>query len=263
LARYELLGTPVAVEAADAGTATRIAALLEPFAAAAGPVEMIYRIATPARDRWRLHPPDGTVTEGDPATVEAVLVATLNRLAIERYQGFAVHAGVIALGSEVVCFPAASGVGKSTLTAACVRSGFAYVSDEALCLERETGEVVPYPRSISLSPESCALLGLPAAEPDGAEVVLPPAFLGAELARSPLQLTHVVQIERCPGPPRLAAREPIAAVSTLLAMSFNHYRRPADSVEMVASLARRARTWHLTYGNAPEAAALLRRRFVG
>jgi hypothetical protein len=262
VARYVLLGTAVAIEARGQAVARRVDALLGPFVAGPGPVERTYWLSSASTGRWCLQGDDGTAREDDAGTVEGVLLAALNLLVVGGYRGFAAHAGVVAADGRVVCFPAASGVGKSTLTAACARIGFDYVSDEALCIDPANRGVVPYPRPVSLSPDSCALLGLGTRRSSGVEVTLSLDQLGARPATGALELAHVVQLERCTGAPRLEARDRIVAVTTLLSMAFNHYRRPEESIELVTSLARDACTWHLTYGDAAEAALLLRERFA-
>ena len=74
---------------------------------------------------------DIEVTEAD-GLVD--LLALLNRTALAQCRSYAVHAGAVARSGAVTAFPAVSGAGKTTLTAACLRSGFDYVSDEALVL---------------------------------------------------------------------------------------------------------------------------------
>lgn len=73
------------------------------------------------------------------------LFAELNLHAIEGFAEFAVHAGVVAEGDRVIAFPAESEAGKSTMTAACLGTGFQYVSDEALCVDFASGEYSPIP----------------------------------------------------------------------------------------------------------------------
>lgn len=261
MSRLVLLGTPVAVAADDPVLAERIARLLEPFAtASSGPTGRTYTIAVGADGTWSLSGDDGTEVAGDRATIEAHLLAALSAGVLEQYDGFAVHAGVVAARGEALCFPAASGVGKSTLTAACVAAGFRYVSDEALCVDPATGHVVPFPRPIALSAASRELLGLASSAAD-VEVAFSAVELGGVVQTGPVPLGHVFHLRRGPSPVRLEPLDRVAAVAPLLALSFNHYKRPAVSVELVGALARGARAWRLHYGDAPEAAELLWTRF--
>ena len=55
-----------------------------------------------------------------------------------------------------------SGRGKSTLTAALVRRGLAYLSDELAIVDPATREVSAYPKALELDDAAADLLGLPA-----------------------------------------------------------------------------------------------------
>ena len=90
----------------------------------------------------------------------ATLLADLNQRAVAGFEGFAVHAGVVQLGSRTAAIPVDSGGGKSTLTAALVLAGLEYLSDEGLCIDYDTGVVEPYPKPISLAHWSRKALGL-------------------------------------------------------------------------------------------------------
>jgi hypothetical protein len=58
------------------------------------------------------------------------------------------HAGVVAKGTNCILLPAASGSGKSSLTAALTHSGFSYFSDEVGLIQRSTLQVVPVPLAV-------------------------------------------------------------------------------------------------------------------
>jgi hypothetical protein len=62
-----------------------------------------------------------------------------------------VHAGAVAIDGRALLVPGASFAGKTTLVAALVREGAAYLSDEFAVLD-ESGQVHPYPRPLSLRP---------------------------------------------------------------------------------------------------------------
>ena len=64
-----------------------------------------------------------------------------------------------------VALPASMESGKSTLTTGLVRAGFSYLTDEAVLLDWETGDVIPFPKPISLDTGSWALF--PDLEPHG------------------------------------------------------------------------------------------------
>lgn len=60
-----------------------------------------------------------------------------------------VHAGVVGVGKQAIIIPARSMGGKSTLTAAFIRAGATYYSDEYAVLDSR-GRVHPYPKPISI-----------------------------------------------------------------------------------------------------------------
>lgn len=266
---YDLLGTRFHVRVQDPAVGAGVERLLAPFrrgpcgvpgarrfsvvtATAAGGGPALYR------DCSSVYLHDST------AMVVAALVAALNTAAVDGFTGLAVHAGAVALDGRVVAFPAASGEGKSTLAAACLLAGFDYVSDEALCLSLPDGAVVAYPKPLMLSSESRALLGGPgpAAPFPGAsdEVALDPAALGAGPARGGLRLSDVVVLARRPGPAALEPLPPADAVTALLGMAFNHFKRPGESFRLVTSLARTVRAWRLGHDDPVAAGVLLRER---
>jgi hypothetical protein len=195
------------------------------------------------------------------------LFAELNLHAIEGFAEFAVHAGVVAEGDRVIAFPAESEAGKSTMTAACLGTGFQYVSDEALCVDFASGRVLPYPKPIMLSEHSRSLLGIPAPltrlEGEHEEAGFLAGELGAGLAEGELRLGDVLKIVRREGGPELRQLHASEAVSLLLRMSFNHYKRPRESFDLVTRLARETRVWELGYHEPVPAAELLRDRLSG
>lgn len=192
------------------------------------------------------------------------LLAQLNRGAVDDYTGFAVHAGVVGRGVRAVAFPAASGGGKSTITAACLGAGFDYVSDEALCVDFASGGVVSYPKPLALSPHSLSLLGSPdvalPAEGEHDQVAVLAGDLGGRLSDQSLRLSEIVRLVRRPGAPELVQAPRQDALGLLLEMSFNHYKWPRESFELVTRLAREARSWVLYYDDPAAAAALLSER---
>lgn len=195
------------------------------------------------------------------AYVTAALLSQLNMAAVEEFAGFAVHAGVVATDGRVVAFPADSGEGKSTLTAACLRTGFDYVSDEALCVDYTSRRVVPYAKPVMLSPASVKLVGSPGQrvsfDGEHEEAAFVPDDLGSRPADGELRLTDLVRLQRGTGRPQLHPLPASEAVGTLLGRSFNHYKRPRDAFELVTDLARSCRVWRLEYDDPVQAADLM------
>ena len=185
------------------------------------------------------------------AAVDA-LVTVVNGEAIASYEGFAIHAGVVAAEGAAIAFPGVSGAGKSTLTAACLLAGGHYVSDEALCVDFDSGLAVPYPKPIRLSAPSQRLLGL--SQCRDTEVLLTADELGAATVDAPLPLRHIVELVRSQGAPQLVPEHRSVGLAALLRLSFNHYKRPRAAFELASRLAAGSCAWRLEYSS-PRAAA--------
>jgi len=186
--------------------------------------------------------------------------AILNDLCLDNYAGLTVHAGVIASGSCAIAIPGPSGAGKSTLVAACVAAGFSYVSDEALCIDSRGLKIAAYPRPVLLSDDSMRLLGIKAmsVSSDDDKTPLAPADLGGSTNTGTLHLAHVV----LPVKGTALGLEPLATnevVPVLLANSFNRHLDPPAAFQLITTAAASCRAWRLSYSDAPDAAALLRR----
>jgi hypothetical protein len=223
----------------------------------------LFPAVPPSGTRRRVEVVEGWVlVDGVPAqevplrehTLE-VLLMVLNAQSINDCRGYAVHAGAVARNGAVVAFPAVSGTGKSTLTAACLRAGLLYVSDEALVLDWEDGAVRSYPKPLTLSAWSAEAVGL-VTPPDGlAERPVTAAELGGDVAVGPLALAHVVLLER--GSTDLEARPRPDIATALLRHSFNHHRRPVQAFALATLMARSAHCWTLRYNNPADGAELV------
>ena len=83
----------------------------------------------------------------------------LNGAAVKRADPFVVlHAGGVALDGAGVIISGPSGAGKTTLTAALVRAGFRYLTDEAVAIDPSTGLVHPYAKALCIKRGSWELL---------------------------------------------------------------------------------------------------------
>lgn len=195
----------------------------------------------------------------DVATVVERVLEMCNATAVEECRDFAVHAGVVHRDGRVLALPAPSGLGKTTLVASLLRTGWSYVSDEALVVTR-SGDVRPYPKWLSLHRWSLDRLGLPLPAQGREERPAGAVELGdAGPVHGPLRLTDIVLPARAAGASRLVRREAAAGAVELLRMSFNHYRDPRASIELVSELARESGVWALDVGDPLEAAELLTR----
>jgi hypothetical protein len=71
---------------------------------------------------------------------------------------YIIHAGVVSRGEDGIVLTGQSCFGKTTLTLEMVRKGYRFLSDEFCPIERGTMRISPFPRTISLSAESMAVL---------------------------------------------------------------------------------------------------------
>ena len=178
----------------------------------------------------------------------------------DAFSGLAMHAGVVASAGAVVAFPAESGTGKSTITAACGLAGFDYVSDEALCIDPRDGRVVVYAKPMALAASGWAMIGADTASgiDDGTEVVMTADQLHIPIAGGDLRLAHVIELVRGVEPTRLVEHARQESLALLLRMSFNHYKHPRQSFELASQLAASSRSWRLEYTDPRPTAELLR-----
>ena len=190
-----------------------------------------------------------------------VLVET-TRLAIEHSPLLCMHAGVVSGPDGIVSVPGRSGLGKTTLVAALVRAGFGYVSDEALAIDRSTGDVTAFPRPLSLNSDVWPMFGahLGEAPAAGTERLVAPACLGTVNATGG-RVSDIVLATR-PDAPALRPVPRGDAVVALLRHSFNHFADPPASFRAVVNVVRGARVWHAGYTDAAEFADRLSARLA-
>ena len=266
--QYDILGTRFAVRSDDLEVAERVEGLLfpfrqEPIQAVRSKNVFVLTKARPGDDRHHAFRDCKRVVRSESWTrVLDSFLGAINRRAIEEMVYFGVHAGVVALGARTIALPAASGTGKSTLVAACLKAGYRYLSDEALCVDYSTGLVASYPKPLNLSPWSLEALDV-AFEPgsEGSKTPIPPSELG-EIADTGRPLTDVIFAERTPGSPALTRLPTSEVMAGLLRYSFNHYKRPAEAFALVAAQARRCEGWALQYEDPHRAASLLQSAFL-
>lgn len=201
-----------------------------------------------------------------PGAAIPALLTSLNRAAVDHSDLFASHAGVVSVAGTAVAFPAESGRGKSTLTAACLLAGFDYVSDEAISVDIVEGTVVPYQKPLGLSEWSRDALGITDLDltfpPGPHEGYVTATDLGARAATQPLKLVHVVIPEFGHGESTLEEVAGSEAMRLLLEMSFNHYKFGVEAFQLTSRLANRSTAWKLQYGDPLEAGDLLRERLA-
>ena len=151
-----------------------------------------------------------------------------------------VHAGVVEWRGRAIVIPGKTFTGKSSLTAAFVRAGARYLSDEFALID-EAGRVRPYPKPLSLR-----LNGGTAKAVD-----TPVEEIGGKQARRAVPVGCVVVTSYREGsrwrPRRLTPGETVLA---LLKNTIPARRRPKDALRRFRNVALGAEGWKGTRGEA-------------
>ena len=275
--RYEILGDRFTVQSDNQDIGDRFARLLAPFEIEAGaeiPDSSQELVLFHKDETWEGQEVASywnrkcVSRNGSWSPVVNATISEINRAAIEACADFAVHAGAVALNGNTIVFPAESGQGKTTLSAACLKAGFEYVSDEALVVG-ENGEVIPYPKPLALSDWSLATLGVDReklAFPAENETLATAEDLNSKVASAEngamLTVRDVVIPERGSDAMELEEIAQSEAMAPLLKLSFNHYKLAATAFKRAAQVANGARAWRLRYSDPLAAAELLRERLA-
>jgi hypothetical protein len=168
-----------------------------------------------------------------------------------------VHAAAAARDGVGVLLPAGTEAGKSTLVAGLVRAGFDYLSDEAVGVEPDTLDLVPYPKPLSLDTGSWSVL--PKLRPDVDEATRP--YLAEQWQVPPRAIRRGVRIGSVAAGVVILPRYEAGAVTRLdpvgraealldvLQQTFRLAQRGSYSLEVLARLLRRARCYRLTVGD--------------
>jgi hypothetical protein len=110
---------------------------------------------TPRRNGFDLVDSGHVVCRGvAPDVAAATVVWRLNVIAAESTFHVLLHgACVVGPWGGAVLLVGGPGAGKSTLTAACIAGGLAFLADEVAAIDRRTGRVAPYARPLGLDGE--------------------------------------------------------------------------------------------------------------
>ncbi len=158
---------------------------------------------------------------------------------------YAIHAGAVVQQDRALIIAGRSGQGKTTLTLGLVRQGWQLLSDEFALLERRSGYLQPYPRSLHLRRPTLGLI------PELAFVsTTPPAQLGGGLewavslsdlahawpgvAAAPARPAAVLLLDGTPDPARPPLISPLPAAQTALELLKGTW---AAAIDFEASLA--------------------------
>ncbi len=178
------------------------------------------------------------------------------------------HAAAACAPSGPVVLPAAMECGKSTLVTALALRGWPYVTDEVAAVG-PSGDLVPYPRAISLDPGSWALFPdlQPDVDPRIAELlptqwqVSVPAA-GGTVATSPgAPVAVVVPSYRPDEPTRLGPITALDGLRHLLEATFRLERSPERDLRALAAIVTGVPCYRLVVSSLEQACRLLESEF--
>lgn len=175
------------------------------------------------------------------------------------------HAGaVVAPDGRALLLPGPSGSGKSTTTLGLVEAGMGYLSDEFAVVDPATGRIVPFPRPLALKSGSRALLprldSLAVNTPTDhfTTVHVPVDRVGGQAHEGDAEPGWVVFptfVEG--GRTELVPLTPGETTIALLDSTFGLLDRPAQSLEVVAGIARTTAGFRLEVADLTEAITVL------
>lgn len=209
---------------------------------------------------WAVTSPGHHATVATLDALRGAVLTAINLTVVQSTPHLAVHAAVVSRDGTVLVIPAASGHGKSTLTAALLQRGWRYVSDEALCLPWDGSGPLAYPRPLSLSRWSAAAVGVSGGHGEdatGEETIIGIARQGWSVEPAPGTVTDIALLTRDAGTARLEPAHPSDVVTELLRRSFTHFLDPRRAVELLARTASTARCHRMHLGDPREAAGML------
>ena len=155
-----------------------------------------------------------------------------------------VHAGVVVWRGRAIVLPGSSFAGKSTLVTSLVNAGATYYSDEFAVLTPE-GNVLPYPRRVSLRPGPH--------EPSGRRDLSHHAPKGAA-SLQPIQVGLIALLRyQASGEWRIEPLSSAAAIMAICEHTVPIQRRPADTLKILGKVVDSARVIRGTRGEADEA----------
>lgn len=191
-------------------------------ASAATPVEREWALVRDADGGWAAEC-EGATFAASPQ-VEAVLDVVCGDVELwlaEHAEGLIfVHAGVVAVEGRALLVPGRTRAGKSTLTAALVRAGAGYLSDEYAVIDA-AGTVHPYARPLSLRGDD-----------GGSARRVPVADLGGKIGE-PARLALVAAVRFDPAG---WVVRPMSPAETVLALVDNTIAAQSRPVEMMDHL---------------------------
>ena len=196
-----------------------------------------------------------------------ILVRSINREAVHASDSLVIHAGGVEHDGVGLAFPAVMESGKTTLTAGLVRSGFNYLTDEAVAIDRTTQIIQPYPKPLSIDSgawhlfpefEPHANLGSDAYKADQWQV--PPEAIRPDAVGRPCPLRVIVFPRYERGTETVV--EPLHRAPALMELARHTFKFNDDgarSLDILADIARSAQCYRLTMGDLAPAVAVVSR----
>jgi hypothetical protein len=216
---------------------------------------------------------DGSSVRSWPAAEEAaaqvrgLYLNHVQPLALSRRGHLVVHAGAVEHETGAIAFVGASGAGKSTLVASFARTGFPFLADDGLLVERRGESLVAVPLEPSLrlwEDSQAALTGAVPTAPQGWMVKRRlPGDDGLPHCAEPRALACLFFLGSAPAPAvSIAALRPAEALIELVRNSFLLELERRESLgahfEGLASLVARLRCYRLDYARRYDALAAVR-----
>jgi hypothetical protein len=195
----------------------------------------------------------------------ASVVHDVNRRAVETSDDVILHAGGVERDGFGIVLPGVTEVGKTTLVAGLVRSGFGYLTDEAVAIERDTLCMRPYPKPLSLDPGCWPLF--PELEPHAdlatgdyktEQWQVPPDAIRPRAVAGSCPVAAVVFPRYEQGAD--TALEQVGRGEALVELAKNTFKfkdQARDALDLLADLVRPARCYRLTTGELDQAVELI------
>jgi hypothetical protein len=178
------------------------------------------------------------------------------------------HSGAVTAGGSTALVAGPAEVGKSSIVAGLLASGFGYLSDELGAIDPVTGRAHPFPKRLALAPSTLdALPGLSdvrdAGEFEGRTTrSLRAEDLGAAVSDpAPIRWLVFPSMDR-DGAPRLSPVPRAEAVRRMAELSFNLYRFDERGLVLLSRVAERAEAFALDGGTLAERVELLAERLT-
>lgn len=255
---FDVLDLHVSIDGGGEPITRYIDELLRPFSAASA--THCYEILQRDDDEaWFALEFDGDLVTLAP-TPEALvspLIHNLNWRAVSACRHLVLHAGGVEREGVGVALPGQMESGKTTLTAGLVRAGFSYLTDEAVAIDRETLEVQPYPKPLSIDRGAWPLF--PELEPHAdlasdayksEQWQVPPSAIGGSTIGNPCPIGLIVFPQYSRG--ARITLEPMRRAEALVELTTNTFSFDAQArgaLDLLAEVVRAADCYRLTTGD--------------